>query len=175
MHIQEKDLENMLVTALKEAPQTLYDRGFRWFAGGTFELRQQVPTGSGIADIVLFSPNTVEVIELKKGNVGFDTLNQALRYAVNIKDTLEYKYNKTPDVCVTLVGRAVSDYISLISAIEGDDGVYVNVVTYDFDPFKGLTFDRHNYSKFSKHLYDDSIHQYCTLDSCLLDALEEEE
>lgn len=155
MNIYESDLEDMLVKLIKmEDPKVLKERGLPQDWAKADLLHQQMDTGNGFADIILFSFSdrriNVKVIELKKDDVGFKTYNQALKYGIAISDSIFYNYGvpkDSIDIEYFIIGRKRVDLFAMANVSDAE------IYTYSFDPLKGLYFEYHGYGGYVKDNY----------------------
>jgi len=164
MRILEKDLEDMIYNAYTQD-------GGRWrLAKRGLELQgymlRQLPLQNGtIPDLVTFEHGKfdelqVQIIELKKGPIDFDTYKQAYGYLTYVRDLLKHLVfdnnaglaaSKT-EYEIVLVGSSASDELCHLSYdlqfSHSPRGHRLSAYTYEFSAFEGLSFNKKEYTGF---------------------------
>lgn len=175
MDFLEKDLEDFIFNSNNNQ----LDKSGLYFNETSFNKKRQLNLGGyGIADLVVFEKHyykdyerqeilgsyiTINIIELKKDQIGIKAFMQALRYAKGIKDYLEKrKSNIKFYLKITLIGNRVSlendmMYITdLLSCSEFNKNEYgglvdIKVITYKKEKNGNINFKY----QFGKELLSD--------------------
>jgi hypothetical protein len=148
MDFFEKDLEDIICDALKtkEGQESLYDRGLEFtYSSGHLKFKRQLNLGAyGTCDIIISSKDdtdihpdfimqdslTIEVMELKKGELDVNALTQVMRYVRGVERYMKKHHPKMRyNVIPTLVGKSIDlrDWVYMIEKVEG-----LRVFTYEY-------------------------------------------
>ena len=152
MEISEKELEDLIFNTDNE---NLIDRGLYIYG----KKKRQVNIGNyGICDLISYhktddmipnSPLNINIIELKKGKIDFNALNQIIRYAQGIKDYLEIREFNNYIFTLTLIGNELDlnndlfAYLpNLVHGLEYTNGSIFSIDYYKYSlRWDGIYFD----------------------------------
>lgn len=161
MKFLEQDLEDIIWNAIQKGQEhELTEREFPMYNEGKFYRQYNFGQEWGIADLIQLqiSPYRhkgerafdidVTVYELKREQINYETLDQAVRYCRAIQQIVEVHRANTLHVIreiniqICLIGRTIDlsgSFAYLSDVIEG-----VDLYTYNFDAFDGVTFKLEN-------------------------------
>lgn len=143
MEISEKELEDLIFNTDIE---NIQQRGLLVYGK---KLRQVNIGNYGICDLIFYSrlddaipnsPININIVELKKGNIDFSTLNQIIRYAQGIKDYLKHREFSHYVITLTLIGNEIDVnndlFAYLPNLIHGGDITYKCIISIDYYKYK---------------------------------------
>jgi len=160
MNILEKELEDLVFETLQSGKvDLLVKRGLRNIGKFSVISRQLALGDYGRLDMVGFNYDThnqtigrkrleVGIFELKKGEINFETLKQAMRYCKGIQHYLD---DTMPifdiDFTITLIGTSIckSDFVYLADYMD-----MLTIYTTKLDLEKGITFQKESHYKIIK-------------------------
>lgn len=156
MDILENDIEDIIFDMFKESSDRVEDFG----CGNGLTIRQPILSGYGKMDLlnIVFEGSdwvhnstnsgyilkrnwTLNVIELKRGNLGYNEVGQLARYLTGLKRFIKTINTKGDRINIygILIGKQIEkngDFIYLLDKLEN-----ISVYTYGLDYKKGISFE----------------------------------
>ena len=168
MQIYEAQLEQAIYTQYLEDPQKLHELGLELPIDG-FIYKQKVLGNYGRSDLLIVERDvnkgklTFHIVELKRTK-DRGQLNQACQYLAGIIHMISGLNNHEPfctmmadkeiqvDFELWLIAESFHDKIEFLNWISPK----IHVVTYNYDMFKGISFEETYYTGIEGHYLEDS-------------------